>query len=722
MPRYEIKAKGPTRAELRIYGDIGQSWDAEESNDAKTVVEALGQLRGDLDVRINSFGGSVADGLAIFNALRRYDGEVATHIDGVAYSIASLIAMAGRTVQVAENGMLMIHAPWGAAIGNATEMREMAEILDKHAEAMLSSYLRDGGPNADTVRGWLTDGQDHYFTAAEAVDLGLADAISDQAPTLQIAAALKQDARRFNLPAAMSRSPEANPMTDSASQGGSQGTPDPIAVSVHAKAIEAGKAEGARLEAARRKVISEVFAHWYTANPLDAITAVHDACMDDVTCDETKARIRLLEALQARSADPVVAPVQYGAERSYSTPPNASRHLGGAMLAGRDASEKRAQGLEAALRIKAGLERDRAKIEQERRGEYLSMSLVDVMAQELRARGMGTYGSREDIARRYVNAIPVMAAGPSHGTDHLPAVLGNIANLSAMEGWAAANESWQIWTQSGTLSNYQTHTRANVALLDKLTKMLENQEWEYGDLADVKQRITGYLYGLKYGLSIQSIVNDDLGELTRQMQAWGEAANATIGDVVHAALFTAGSGGYGQSMDEDSTILFHANHGNYIASGSGAAPSETTLNAARAAMVTKNDPNGRKIAAIPRFLIHGPSLYATVLKVLNSQDLQSVTVDGSTGATVLSGSINSARSMNLAPVEEYRLVASAPAATAWVLAAGRRTVEVAGVGGPVTPRVEQSMVSNIPGITYEMSCPFGVAVLDYRGLYLNYGA
>jgi hypothetical protein len=315
-----------------------------------------------------------------------------------------------------------------------------------------------------------------------------------------------------------------------------------------------------------------------------------------------------------------------------------------------------------------------------------------------------------------------MAAGPSHGTDHLPAVLGNIANLSAMEGWAAANESWQIWTQSGTLSNYQTHTRANVALLDKLTKMLENQEWEYGDLADVKQRITGYLYGLKYGLSIQSIVNDDLGELTRQMQAWGEAANATIGDVVHAALFTAGSGGYGQSMDEDSTILFHANHGNYIASGSGAAPSETTLNAARAAMVTKNDPNGRKIAAIPRFLIHGPSLYATVLKVLNSQDLQSVTVDGSTGATVLSGSINSARSMNLAPVEEYRLVASAPAATAWVLAAGRRTVEVAGVGGPVTPRVEQSMVSNIPGITYEMSCPFGVAVLDYRGLYLNYGA
>jgi len=76
---------------------------------------------------------------------------------------------------------------------------------------------------------------------------------------------------------------------------------------------------------------------------------------------------------------------------------------------------------------------------------------------------------------------------------------------------------------------------------------------------------------------------------------------------------------------------------------------------------------------------------------------------------VLSGSINSIAAMNLTPVEEYRLVASAPAATTWVLAAARRTVEVAGVGGPVQPRAEQSMVSNTPGITYELSMPFGVA-------------
>jgi hypothetical protein len=163
-------------------------------------------------------------------------------------------------------------------------------------------------------------------------------------------------------------------------------------------------------------------------------------------------------------------------------------------------------------------------------------------------------------------------------------------------------------------------------------------------------------------------------------------------------------------------------NGPSLTSSSGAVPSETTLNVARAAMLTQADPNGRKVAAIPRYLIHGPSLWATVHKVLNSQELQSVTVDGSTGATVLSGSMNSVASMNLTPIKEYRLVAGAPAATVWVLAAARRTVEVAGVGGPVQPRAEQSMVSNTPGITYELSMPFGVAALDYRGLYFNYGA
>ena len=703
MSKYNLQARG-TRAELRIYGDIGQNWDADESNDAKRIVEALDGVKGDLDVRINSFGGSVADGLAIYNALSRHDGNVTTHIDGVAYSIASLIAMAGKEISIAENAMLMIHAPWGFALGNAPEMREMADTLDKHAEAMLTSYLREGGPTEDALRGWLTDGKDHYFTAAEAAGLGLVDRITDAVPDLGIAAALRES--RFNEPAALSAQPEKEPqMATESTQAVNAAADKEDILAKHSRTVKQATQAGVKAEAERRKAITAVFQDFYDADPLNPITALHDDCMNDVQCDELGARRKLLAYLAGQSEQPIVAREHYAVEPQPKAPPRASQHLGGAMLQGRDAIEKRTEGLSKALQIKSGLITDRREIDAERQGQYLSMSLTDIMAQELRAAGMPVSGMREDIARAYFRAQPVLAAGPSHGTDHLPSVLGNIANLAAMSGWEASEETWSQWTQQGTLSNYQTHTRANVALLDKLTRMMENQEWEFGDMQDVKQRITGYFYGLKYSLSIQAIVNDDLGELTRTMQGWGEAASATVGDVVYALISATNGSGFGQTMDEDNEPLFIADpHSNYATS---AGISEATLNTARASMVAQNDPNGRKVAVRPRYVIHGPGLYSTVYKLLNSQIVVGQGADASPAPDA-----NAVRAMGLTPVEEYRIENNN-----WYLAASRRTVEVAGVGGPLVPRADQAPVSNVPGLTYELSMPFGAAALDYRGMY-----
>ena len=413
--KLDLRAAGKDASELRIYGDIGEHWDAELSNDARAITAKLDALSGDLAVRINSFGGSVADGLAIFNALRRYSGgRVTTHIDGVAYSIASLIAMAGGDVRMAGNAILMIHAPWGMAIGNAPEMREMADILDKHAEAMVASYVRDGGPDADTIRGWLTDGQDHYFTATEAADLGLVDVVEDVVPEFDIAASLRGS--RFTIPAAMRRSlSEIADMAEKPTPGVSDMTPDSPVIT-QSRTVKAATEAGIKAEAARRKVVAAVFDGYYDADPLSPFTALHDACVDDTNCDEITAQRRLLAHLRSASADPVVHAVQYAAEPQYHAPPNASRHLGGAMQITRDQVDKRTSGLTAALRIKSGLETDRAKIEAERRGEYLSLTLVDIMAHELRAAGYPIAGHRDDIARRYLQAYPVLAAGPSHGS------------------------------------------------------------------------------------------------------------------------------------------------------------------------------------------------------------------------------------------------------------------------------------------------------------------
>jgi ATP-dependent protease ClpP protease subunit len=731
--RYELKAKGKSESgtELRIYGDIGPSWDEDESNDARSVAASLEKLKGPLAVRINSFGGSVADGLAIYNALRRFPGRVTTYVDGVAYSIASLIAMAGEEIRIAANGMLMIHAPWGMAVGNAPEMREMAEILDKHADAMVVSYLRNGGPDESQIRAWLTDGSDHYFSAKEAVELGLVDVVDDAKPVFEIAAALRASGRTFTLPAASSRitTEIASMATTDETTGASAVTPTnqkPTEVMAsHSRTVKAAVAQGVQAEAKRRSDISAVFADFYDADPLNPITALHDGCMDDVQCDELGARRKLLAMLAAQTADPILAPQQYSVQAQVKAPPQVSRYLGtdgGRVVAGLDQRDKRASGLVLALSVRAGIERDPTKIREAESGELIGMSLAQLMGDELRAAGLPYNGSAPQLVSNYLRHLPVLASGPSHGTDHLPAVLGNIAEKSMMDGWNTARETWGLWTRPGTLRNFQPATSVAMAFLDKLTRMVPSQEFEYGDLADQKQTRQLYQHGLRYGFPYEALINDDLSALAEAMSGWGEAASATIGDYVHSALFAAGSGGLGQVMTQDSTVLFHANHSNYVASGSGGVPSEATLNTARTAMMAQTDPNGRIIAVIPRYLIHGPALWATARKVLNSQDLQSVTVDGSTGATVLSGSINSARDMNLTPIEDYRIVASAPGVNTWVLAGERRTVEVAGLNGQPRPTAEMIPMGNIWGINYQLTCPFAVTVLDHRSMYLNFGA
>lgn len=201
---YEIrmrqKAADRRTAEVFIYGDIGESWWGETVT-AQQFVKEIAALEADaITVRINSYGGSVSDGIAIYNALKRHKAEVTTAIDGVALSIASLIAMAGDTVEMAENAMLMIHAPWGGVVGNSAEMREYADVLDKMAAAMASSYAARSGKGQEDMLALLTDGKDHWYTADEALAEGFVTTVT---AALAIAASA---GTRFTPPAAPSAS------------------------------------------------------------------------------------------------------------------------------------------------------------------------------------------------------------------------------------------------------------------------------------------------------------------------------------------------------------------------------------------------------------------------------------------------------------------------------------------------------------------------------------
>lgn len=691
--KYTIRAQAG-RSELMIYGDIGENWWAEESNDAKTVVKKIAKLSGPVDVRINSYGGVVADALAIYNALRRHKGDVTTNIDGIAYSAASLIAMAGQNINMAANAMMMIHAPWAIAVGNANDMRLSADVLEKFADAMVSSYSRDGKVDADLASDWLKDGEDHYFSADEAADAGLVDGITD---SIDIAAALR-GVERYQTPHAGTH-PTEDVMSDIKEQPGGDtiAQPDQF-VANHKTVVAKSKAQGATGERKRIREIQDLF-KGYADDPASEAAALMEACIDDAACTMERAQGRLIELMRGETAEPIPAAAS-AADHTFT--PRRER-----AAAGPDTSDKFLEGATKALLIRSGMEKDQKVIAAERSSEYLSMTMVELAKHSLRMSGQPVHGNQEDVLRR------VLMAGPGQGTDHFPAILENIANKAVMDGFLSAEESWASWTIPGTLNDYRTASRVNKSLFDKLDKMEEYEAFKSGRFADVKQSITGFLHGKSFSLTLQALVNDDLGILSEDARAWGEAGNVTIGDAVFTALTVAGSGGFGQTMDEDSQILFHADHSNYIASGSGGAPAQATIQAGRTAMMTQTDPNSRIVASAPRYLIHGTTLTMAVFSLLNSQSYITG-VDGTIGER------NPVASLGLAGVEEYRM--DAFVSTAWILAAARRTVEVSFVGGQRTPRVDRMPSGEIPGVTWQISIPFGVAALDFRTLYFNHGA
>lgn len=169
--------RNAARPELYIYGDIGSDWYGEGVT-AKGVAEELAKVRdaADLDVRINSYGGDVFQGLAIYRQLVDAKPRVTVHVDGIAASAASVIAMAGDEINVSESGWLMIHDAWTIAIGNAEELRQVADRVDATSAQVAKIYAARGRKSETEVRDWMRD--ETWFTAAEAVAAGLADNVA----------------------------------------------------------------------------------------------------------------------------------------------------------------------------------------------------------------------------------------------------------------------------------------------------------------------------------------------------------------------------------------------------------------------------------------------------------------------------------------------------------------------------------------------------------------
>jgi len=188
---YRIDNKAGEPAALYIFDEINPMWGI----GAQDVVNELKAIdAAQIDVHINSPGGNVWDGIAIMNALRNHKANITVKVDGLAASIASVIAMAGDSITMSLGAQMMIHNPSGFAMGDAKTMRELADTLDKSRASIASIYAdRAGG----TVDAWgAAMDAETWYTAQEAVAAGLADKVDDSSQAEDITA--KFDLSIFN--------------------------------------------------------------------------------------------------------------------------------------------------------------------------------------------------------------------------------------------------------------------------------------------------------------------------------------------------------------------------------------------------------------------------------------------------------------------------------------------------------------------------------------------
>lgn len=171
-------------AEIRIYDSIG--WWGVTAKDFAAELEKV--TASEIVLRINSSGGDVFDGFAIHNLLRDHDAKVRTVIDGLAASIASIIALAGDTVEIHETAAFMIHDPWGVGIGNAEELRQLADVLDKTiAGPMANVYAKKSAKEMEEIRDLMSS--ETWYTGEEAVEAGFADVLIELESSEEAAAA-----------------------------------------------------------------------------------------------------------------------------------------------------------------------------------------------------------------------------------------------------------------------------------------------------------------------------------------------------------------------------------------------------------------------------------------------------------------------------------------------------------------------------------------------------
>jgi hypothetical protein len=453
-------------------------------------------------------------------------------------------------------------------------------------------------------------------------------------------------------------------------------------------------------EKQRRIEVRQLF-EMHTRNGGEAITDLMNECLDDPAMTAERSSKLLLTELGKMNADPLGGDYRQlsngGALSQRDMQQAGSRY--GEFTARDTLGELEAAATDAIL-MRGGITVEKPHPAAADCSRMRMSDFAETYARQYGARTSGM--SRDQIVRKALSTRGLI----SHSTSDFSSLLENVASKALLKGFFEVRAIHRKIAKIGSLPDFKEGSRTALSDFSDLDVVFENGEYKFGTFSDLKETLQLSTYGKLFSISRQALVNDDLNAFVNVPRGMASAASRVIDDLVVGVL-TANA-----ALNQDSTALFHADHSNLVAPGSGAAPSVSTLDAGFQAMALQQGPGGATLDIVPSILLVPVALDATARTLTSA-------INDPSGATFMEPNpfVN-----RLEVVSTARLDADDP--LQWYLMADPNmfdTLEVAFLDGQSSPFLESKDGWSTDGIEYKVRIDAAATATDFRGLYQNDG-
>ncbi|OAN86082.1 head maturation protease, ClpP-related [Sulfitobacter geojensis] len=670
----EMAAVSFTRQpEIVLSGIVGVDFDAE------TVSEALDYLSGNIRIVINSGGGIATEGTAIHSVLSNYSGLKTIVVQGIAASAASVILMAGDSIEMSAGSVLMIHDPSQDQTiyrGTSREHRRVADSLDAISKAVAQIYARRSGKPLSEVRELMN--AESWFTPEEAVEAGFADVVlsdvNNDLPAefdyrayahspLNLIQMSVQNHWVNNFSKDTKMTAQSN-VEDETSQQKS-GTPASLA-----PVMAAADRSDPRKELQRVKQLTNLATSDF-GQRAGSLARLEGWISEGVT-----------PAAASSFITNEVAAQQIGPIRRLSDDEYYGRNsVGKSWDNGDGLSERIVDGIYSRVN-----RAHRPTLGQ----EFANSSLSEIADICLQQNGKST--SMASVASRVEMAL--------HGTSDFPEILRDVGNKSLSFAYDAAQSSIKQTSREIAASNFRALHSIKVSSGSDLEEVAENGEFKSGTIEEGAETFAVKTYGKVFGITRQAIVNDDLDVFSSMFPVLGQGAASTEAKLF-AKLLEENSG-LGPKLSDGKT-LFHADHGNLGSAQS--VLSVSSLGVARVAMRRQTGIAGEVINVMPTFLVVPPEL-----ETLAEQVLSDIAASEVAHANPFAG--------KLKLLVEPRF----NSASAWYLCAAPGApdgLQHAYLDGMAGPQLFTREGFEVDGVEYKVRMDFGAGFTDHRGWYMS---